>query len=63
LRHEINFKSALALVSTQDAKFREFDKKTVDLHDSSGQTTGTYTFSGTFVWIHFNVFAVRFLGK
>lgn len=52
---------ALALVSTQDAKFRDYDHKTIDLHNSSGEQTGTYTFSGSFIWIHFNVFAVKYL--
>ena len=50
---------ALGMVCTQDAKFRIYDNTTVPLHDSSGKQTGTYTFSGSFVWIHFNVFAVK----
>ena len=50
------------MVSTQDAKFRTYDKTTVPLHNSSGAQTGTYTFSGPFVWIHFNVFAVNLFG-
>ena len=48
----------LALVGTLDGKFRQYDDKTVPVYDKSRTQIGTFTFSGAFVWIHWNVFAV-----
>jgi hypothetical protein len=48
----------LGLVATLDAKFRDYHDKTVPLSDSNGQQIGTFTFSGSFIWIHWNVFSV-----
>jgi hypothetical protein len=48
----------LALVSTLDAKFRPYDNEAVPLFDASQNQIGTFTFSGAFIWIHWNVFAV-----
>lgn len=50
--------AGLALVSTLDAKFRQYDNQTVPLFDASQNQIGTFTFSGSFIWIHWNVFAV-----
>lgn len=50
----------LALVCTLDAKFRPYDNTAVPLYDASHSQFGTFTFSGTFVWIHWNVFAGAF---
>ena len=48
----------LALVSTLDGKFRKYENKTVPVYDASRTQIGTFTFSGAFLWIHWNVFAV-----
>jgi hypothetical protein len=37
----------------------KYKNTTVDFFDSSHQQTGSHTFSGSFVWIHFNVFVVH----
>ena len=51
---------SLALVCTLDAKFRSYDNTTVPLYDPSNTQFGTFTFAGTFIWIHWNVFAGAF---
>jgi len=48
---------AMALDISMDVKFRQYDNKTVTFV-VDGITLGTVSFTGTYGWIHFNVFTV-----
>jgi hypothetical protein len=46
-----------------DVKFRKYVDKTLNFYDDfSGTLVATFTVTGAFAWVHFNVFSVPALG-